>query len=368
MGNEIPPFCIEAEEAILGGCLLDPQAISLIKDYLHVNAFYATAHKEIYDAMLRLHDKGKPTDLISVANWLEEHNQLTYVGGRTKLLTLLDNAVTSINIDAIAELVMEKYLRRELIKAGNQIVQLGHDPENELPVILDKAQQKIFNISNLNFRFTTEHNNEIVNDAYEELKQTNHIYSTGLKDLDKLMVGLEPGTLTVVAGRASMGKSFIATNLALQIMLLHKLPVAIFSLEMTKNQLEYRLWSMISVHEFYASLNLLPLESDRIRRHRGGREPLKEEEFANIDKIVAVARELPLYINDSRKISVAAISSACRQILARQGLGLVIIDYLQMMAEDSDANRSYSLGNVARAIYQMSGDLNNTCCITVPNL
>lgn len=150
----------------------------------------------------------------------------------------------------------------------------------------------------------------------------------------------------------------IALNLAYSTILNHNLPVSIFSLEMTKKQLEYRLWSLISLKEQYEDLGLKPLRSDRIRRHRSGGKPLSEWEFDNIAKIVSIATELPLYINDDRGITVSAIASQCRQIKMREGkLGLVVVDYLQMMAEDSGGNRSYELGDVARGLYKMAGDL-----------
>jgi replicative DNA helicase len=360
LGNDrLPPQNIEAEEAILGGIMLDPEAISRICDRLIPEAFYITAHKDIYQAALRLFSQGKPTDLLTITNWLADHDLLTRIGGRNKLATLVDRTVSAVNIDALAGLVMEKYLRRQLIKAGNEIVHLGYETQKELPIVLDQAEQKVFQLSNQTLTSNTEHNSTINIAAYEELDSDNPIYPTGLHELDNLMLGFEDGTLTIVGGRPSMGKSFIALFLALQMILLHDLPVAIFSLEMTKKQLEYRLWSLISVTDAYKHLDLTPLKSDRIRRHRSGNKPLDDWEFASIAKIVGIASELPLYMNDSRGITVSGIASECRQVKAKEGkLGLVIVDYLQMMAEDSGGNRSYELGDVARGLYKMAGDLN----------
>ena len=355
---ELPPQNIEAEEAILGGILLDPEAIARVSHFLVPEAFYTPIHKDIYQAALRLHFTGKSTDLISVTNWLIDYEILDRVGGRTKLAMLVDRTVSSINIDSLAELVMEKYLRRRLISVGNEIIQLGYQTEAELPTILDRSEQKLYQVSNQVFSTNTEHNSTITASAYEELESIKPIYPTGIVDLDELMVGLEAGTLTIIAGRPSMGKSAIALNFAFQMMLLHDLPVAMFSLEMSKKQLEYRLWSMISVNLRYEKLGLFPLRSDRIRRHRSGSQPLTNEEFDNIAKIVGIASELPLYINDSRGINTAGIASECRQIKAREGkLGLVIVDYLQLMASDTGGNRSYELGDVARGLYKMASDL-----------
>lgn len=151
----------------------------------------------------------------------------------------------------------------------------------------------------------------------------------------------------------------IAMNLALEMIHNHNLPVVIFSLEMSKMQLEYRLWSAISVSNKYESLLIKPLKSDRIRRHRSGFNPLSDTEFISINKVADISGELPLYINDSRGITVAGITNECRQIQALEGgLGLVIVDYLQMMAPDTTGNRSYELGDVARGLYKMASDLN----------
>ncbi len=357
--DKLPPQNIEAEEAILGGILLDPEAMSRVCDILSPKTFYLDAHKDIYQAALRLHHQGKPTDLLAVTAWLTDYDLLARIGGRNKLATLVDRTVSAVNIDALAELVMDKYTRRQLIKAGNEIVHLGYETETELPIILDQSEQKVFRLSHQTLSSNTEHNSTINIAAYEELNSGNPIYPTGLDELDDLMVGFEGGTLTLVAGRPSMGKSFIGSFLALQMILLHDLPVVIFSLEMTKKQLEYRLWSLISVTDAYKHLGLTPLRSDRLRRHRSGNKPLADWEFTSIAKIVDIASLLPLYMNDSRGITVSQIASECRQIKAREGkLGLVVVDYLQMMAEDSGGNRSYELGDVARGLYKLAGELN----------
>jgi replicative DNA helicase len=360
MTDKLPPVNIEAEEAILGGILLDPGALERVVDLLHPEAFYVSAHRDIYEAALMLHRALKPTDLMTVITWLQDRSRLEKVGGAIKLTQLLDRTVSAINIDRLAELVMDKYLRRSVIEAGHEIVDLGYDTASELESVLDQSEQKIFKLSNQRLVSNTEHNSAIAIGAYNQLEENSPIYPTGFYDLDELMVGFEPGTLTLLAGRPSMGKSAISMNFALSMMLQHKLPVAIFSLEMTKKQLEYRLWSAISVMSRYKDLNLIPLRGDRIRKHRAGLEHLTLSEIESIAKILEIAIELPLYINDSRGITVSGIASECRQIKSKEKekkLGLVVVDYLQMMAEDSGGNRSYELGDVARGLYKMAGDL-----------
>ncbi len=356
MIDKLPPHNIESEEAILGGIMLDPEAINRVSHFLIPEAFYINAHRDIYSCALRLQACGKPTDLLSVISWLDDHDLLERIGGRNKLVTLLERTVSTVNIDGLAVLVMEKYTRRQLIRAGNEVMELGYETQTELPIILNQAEQKVFQVSNQGFVSNTEHNSTINIAAYQELESYSPIYPTGLNELDKLIVGFEGGTLTIVGGRPSMGKSQISLFLALQMIMLHNLPVVIFSLEMTKKQLEYRLWSLISVTRDYKDFNLIPLLSSRIRKHRSGNQPMEGWEFNNITKIVGITSKPPLYINDSRGITASRIASECRQLKAQVGLGLVVVDYLQMMAPDG-GNRSYELGDVARELYKMAGDL-----------
>ncbi len=173
------------------------------------------------------------------------------------------------------------------------------------------------------------------------------------------MVGFEPGTLTILAGRPSMGKSAISTFFTLQMATKHKLPAIYFSLEMTEIQLQYRLWSLMSEFHCYAHHNLTQIRGDRLRKHRAGRISLNQQEMDSIAKIIGICADLPVFINDNRGISVAGIASECRRIKARVGsLGLVVVDYLQMMAgENASGNRSYDLGDVARSLYKLAGEI-----------
>ena len=145
--NSLPPQNIDAEESILGGILLDPEAIGRVADILPANAFYITAHKEIYKAALALHNQDKPTDLMSVTTWLYDHELLEKVGGQSKLAQLVERTVSAVNVDRYATLVTEKYLRRQLIQAGNEIVQLGYETSMELETVLDESEQKIFSLT-----------------------------------------------------------------------------------------------------------------------------------------------------------------------------------------------------------------------------
>ena len=355
----LPPQNIEAEESILGGILLDPKAMGRIVDFLLADAFYVRSHQEIYRAAVSLHGNRKPTDLMTISSWLQDHQLLDEVGGIPRLLQLIERTVSAANIDRYAELVMDKYVRRQLIGVGGEVIELARDTTRELDEVLDGAEQAVFRVSNRGRTTRTLPNSEVASAAFSELEKNNPIYPTGLRELDDLIVGFEPGTLTLLAGRPSMGKSQAALFFALQ-MLARRIPVVFFSLEMTAQQLEYRLWSLLSVHPHYCDYGFSPLRSGRIRQHHAGLAPLTELERETIVNVLKVATELPLYFNDDRGTTVMGIASECRRLIGeKKQPGLVVVDYLQMMADDSpNGNRSYELGNVARGLYKMAGDLN----------
>ncbi len=262
MNNEqLPPANIEAEEAILGGILLDPMAMSRVEADLKIEAFVLEAHQEIYRAALTLYRQMKPTDLMAVSTYLCARN---------------------------TKLVMDKYVRRQLIYSGHEIVELGYDNVTDLEDVLNDSQKKVFAVCELKMNSQTDSTAEISIECFNDLESDNPIYETGLYDLDDLMVGFEPGTLSILAGRPSMGKSAISTFFTLQMATKHQLPAIYFSLEMTKKQLQYRLWSLISQFHCYRHLNLTQIRGDRIRKHRAGRINLTQPEMEAISRSEAL--------------------------------------------------------------------------------
>ncbi|NET72609.1 MAG: replicative DNA helicase, partial [Sphaerospermopsis sp. SIO1G2] len=209
--DHLPPQNIEAEEAILGGILLDPEAIGRIRDRLAPEAFYIQAHKDIYQAALTLQAQSKPTDLLTITNWLTDNDKLNRIGGKNKLATLIDRTVSAVNIDALAGLVMEKYLRRQLIKAGNEIVQLGYQTQTELPIVLDEAEQKVFGVTQEKPQSGLIHIADTLINAFQEIETRNQGVALpgipcGFYDLDAMTSGFQRSDLVIIAGRPSMGK------------------------------------------------------------------------------------------------------------------------------------------------------------------
>ena len=326
---------IEAEEAILGGILLDPGAIDRVVDILAPDAFYITAHQSIYRAALALNQQDKIIDLITLTAWLQDHNQLDRVGGKNKLAQLLDRTVSAVSIDAMAELVMEKYQRRRLLIVAEEIAQLGKDATTELPLVLEEVEAKVFNLTqNKSDRFQPQSIQDCIITAFQSLEQGETPgLPTGLIDLDSLIGGVTRKDLIVVAGRASMGKTWVGCHLANQIAL-SGLPVVFFSAEMSKEQLAKRFLAMHS-----------GIDSQRLIQNR-----VYKSEWEFLAKAVRILNELPIIIDDSPAGSQNAsrMRSILRRVVKERGsLGLVVLDYIQKLGDRAAGNRAQAVGAIA---------------------
>ena len=247
--DSIPPQNLEAEEAVLGGILLDPDAIGRVADVLQPEAFYLNAHREIFRTALMLHGQGKPTDLTAMSAWLADTGSLEKVGGNNRLVELVERVPSTASIEQVARLVMDKFLRRQLIRSGNEVIQLGFDQSLPMEQVLDQAEQKIFAISQEKPSKGLTPTAEILTQTFEEIESRSLGTSVAgipvnFYDLDAMTQGLQRSDLIIVAGRPAMGKTSIVLNLAKNVAQLHDLPVCLFSLEMSKEQLTYRLLSM----------------------------------------------------------------------------------------------------------------------------
>ena len=330
--NSLPPQNVEAEESILGGILLDPEAIGRVADLLRPEAFYINAHKDIYKAALALHNQGKPTDLMSVTTWLYDRELLEKVGGQRKYAQLVDRTVSAVNIDRYAVLVMDKYLRRQLIQAGNEIVQLGYETSIELETILDQAEQKIFSLTQKRPQQGLTPISETLVQTFQEIETRNQDLAipglpSNFYDLDAMTGGFQRSDLIIVAGRPSMGKTSFALGIARNIA--EKLPVAIFSLEMSKEQLAQRLLASEA-----------GIESNYLRTGR-----ISQNQWEPLSHALGTLSELPIYIDDTANQTVMQMRSQVRRLQAEQGgkLGLVLIDYLQLMEGSGSENRVQEL-------------------------
>ena len=346
--DRLPPQNIDAEEAILGGILLDPEAMGRVLELLRPEAFYISAHQEIYRAAIALQAQGRPTDLMSVTSYLNDHGLLDKVGGQTRIAELVDRTISAVNIDQYAQLVMEKYLRRKLIQVGTEVAQLGYETNTPLEKVLDQSEQKIFNITQARPQQSLVATADILTTTFSDIESRSlglvlPGISCGFYDLDAMTQGFQRSDLIIAAGRPSMGKTSFVLNIARNIAAFHKLPIAVFSLEMSKEQLVYRLLSSEA-----------QVESGRLRSGR-----VSQTEWEPLGHAISVLSQLPVFIDDTPNISVAEMRSKCRRLQAEQSgaLGLILIDYLQLMEGSGSDNRVQELSKVTRSLKGLAREL-----------
>jgi replicative DNA helicase len=347
--DRLPPQNIEAEESILGGILLDPEAITRVIDILRPEGFYLKNHEDIYRAALTLHQQGKPTDLMSVATWLQDHQLLERVGGQSKLAQLVERTVSAVNIDQYATLVMDKHLRRRLIHVGTEISQLGYELGKALEAVLDQAEQKVFNITQSRPQQGLMPTADILTSTFSEIESRSlgmvlPGLACGFYDLDAMTQGFQRSDLIIVAGRPSMGKTAFSVGIARNIAAIHKSAIAIFSLEMSKEQLVQRLLA-----------NESGIESGFLRSGR-----ISQNQWEPLGHAISVLSQLSIFIDDTPNITVTEMRSKARRLQAEQGgqLGLILVDYLQLMEGSNSDNRVQELSKVTRGLKGLARELN----------
>ncbi|MFN5513178.1 MAG: replicative DNA helicase [Cyanobacteriota bacterium] len=344
----LPPQNIEAEEAVLGGLLLDADALGRVADSLVLEAFYVQAHRSIYQAILALHAQSEPTDVMTVSAWLQDHHLFEAIGGIAKLTQLLEQTVSAVNIDQYAALVMDKYLRRQLIGAGNEIVELGYDTTVELETVFDESEQKIFRLTQKRPQGGLVPIAETLIQTFADLEKLHQKtaspgVATSFYDLDAMTGGFQRADLIILAGRPSMGKTALGLSMAANIARKQNLPVAIFSLEMSKEQLVLRLLASEA-----------RIESNKLRTGH-----LTITEIEEISVAMGNLSALPIYIDDTANITVMQMRSQTRRLQSEQKepLGLVLIDYLQLMEGASD-NRVQELSKITRSLKGLAREIN----------
>jgi replicative DNA helicase len=349
VNDRLPPQNVEAEESILGGILLDPEAIGRVADVLQPDVFYLAAHQEIYRATLALHNQGSPTDLMCVLAWLQDQGLLTKVGGQNKLTQLVDRTVSAVNIDQYATLIKEKYLRRQLIKAANEISQRAYETSLPLDAVLDQAEQKIFSVTQDRIQQGLVPTEEILARTFADLEQRSlgnvlPGLSCNFYDLDAMTQGFQRSDLIIVAGRPAMGKTALSLQIAKRIAEIHKAGVAVYSLEMSKEQLVQRLLASES-----------RIDSNYLRAGR-----INQNQWEPLSRAIGTLSQVPLYIDDTPNPSLGEIRSNARRLQAErpEGLGLILIDYLQLMGGgDAQDGRVQELSKITRALKGLAREL-----------
>lgn len=336
----IPPQNIEMEAALLGGLLLDPNGYDRVADLLTSDCFYHFQHKAIWQAIKQLADGSEPIDLLTLSAQLTETNQLEKAGGLSKIAGLVESIVSATNIDAYANTLAEKAARRKLIAAAQAANQLAYDEAQPLTAVLDGAQQAIYNVGSNKQSCL----NKIGDIAAQELavidrRRTTGVepgVSTGLKDLDGMTGGFSPGDLIILAGRPSMGKTALAVQLCYSVATKCQQPVLIFSLEMSAQQLTNRLIASVA-----------GVAGDRLRAGR-----LSASDWLGVESALPKIKAAPIFIDDTVTSSIAAMRSAARRTVAASGkpLGLIMVDYLQLLGGDKPENRVEELAAYTRGL------------------
>jgi len=325
ISGKIPPQAIEAEKCLLGCLLIDKDAILKVADFLLPEDFYRGIHQIIYEACLELFQKGEPIDILTVSNRLEEKRLLEEIGGRAYLTELINSVSTPSNVLNYATLIHKKRILRDLISAAQDIGQMAFNETEDIDQILDKAEKRIFSIAQKSLSQRFVHVKETLEEAFNRIdklsKQGAFLRGvpTGFRDLDNILAGLQKSDLIILAARPTMGKSALALSIALNVAIKEGIPVGIFSLEMSRDQI---------VDRFIASISGIDLW--RLRTGRLSAEG-EENDFVKIQRAMSILAEAPIYIDDAPNPTALQMKAMCRRLQTEKGLGLVIVDYLQLM-------------------------------------
>jgi len=343
----IPPQNIDAEISLLGAILLDKDAIIKIADIVVPDDFYKDAHGVIYGAMVTLYEHREPIDVITLTNKLEELRKLDIVGGGSYIATLASSVPSAANILHYAKIVSGKAVLRKLLHASADISDIAMHEDKEISEILDHAEQTIFAVSQKHTKESFIAIKDILTESFDRLdelhKNKDKIRGvpTGFKDLDNLLAGFQPSDLIILAARPSMGKSSLAINMAQHIAINEGIPVAIFSLEMSKEQLVDRILA--------SEANV---DSWKLRNAN-----LSDDDFQRIGEAMARLSEAPLYFDDSAGINVLEMRTKARRLQSEHGLGLIVIDYLQLMQGNGSSNRVEEVSDISRSLKALAREL-----------
>ncbi|VAX26887.1 Replicative DNA helicase (DnaB) [hydrothermal vent metagenome] len=347
--KRLPPQNIEAERAILAAVMLDNQAINRAVEVLKTEDFYRESHRKIYSAMLDLNDMSEAIDLITLSDRLRIKDELEAIGGDLYLVELLESVATAANVRLHAKIVHEKGLLRELISIATNIVTQGYDTDGKVDELLDEAERSIFEITDKSMRATFVPMKELVKAGFEIIEKLADQKMTGLpsryKDLDKMTSGFQPSDLVIVAGRPSMGKTAFALGLAQNIALSEQKTVGIFSLEMSKEQLVLRMLcseARVDAHKLRSGFLGQP-GNDNWRR---------------LIEAAGRLNEAPIFIDDTASISILEMRAKARRLKAEHNLGILIVDYLQLMRGRGNVNsREQEISEISRSLKGLAKEL-----------
>lgn len=347
---KLPPQNLEAEQAILGAILLENASFLRVIEILEPSHFYKDSHRKIYSAMLEMFEKNEPIDLLTLSDYLRKNSRLGDVGGVTFLTQLMQTVATAANIRHYAKIVREKYILRNLINIATEIATEAYEETEDVDQLLDRAEQKIFEISQNKMLPAFVDIERIIKDT---IKHIETLYSkkelitglpTGFIDFDQKTAGLQASDLIIIAGRPSMGKTAFCLNIAQNVATTVKIPVAIFSLEMSKEQLAIRM--ICSQGQ---------IDGSKLRTGY-----LAKSDWDKLTYAAGVLSDSPLFIDDSPGPTVLDIRARARRLQSQHGLALVIVDYLQLIRnrQSRTENRQQEISEITRSLKSLAKELN----------
>jgi len=346
--GKIPPHSLEAEGSVVGAILIDRNAIVSVAEFLRPEHFYKDAHRFIYEAMLSLFENREPIDVLTVSEKLKERKVLTKVGGSTYLTELVNSVPTAANIESYATLVKNLSTRRSLIEAAGRIAEMSFDEGRTADESLDKAEQEVFSLSQRHLRQVFIPVKQALAESFDRLDELHKSagglrgVSTGIKDLDDCLAGMQDSNLLIIASRPGGGKTSLALNIAQHVAVKEKLPVGFFSLEMSREELVDRL--LVS----QADIDAWKLKTGR----------LDEKDFGVLSDAMGELAEAPLYIDDTPGQSILEMRTKARRLMAEVGLRLVVVDYLQLArASKNYDNRVQEVAEISQGLKNLAREL-----------
>ncbi len=347
--DKLQPHNVEAEEAVLGALLIDPDAVIQISTFLKPTDFYVQRHGWVFEAVLDLHERRQPADLVTLSDELARREQLEDIGGPAYLTSLINATPTSIHVEFYARIVERTAVLRRLIGAASEIAQLAYQDTEDVSEVIDRAEEIIFSIAERRVERDLRPIRQVLENYYDRMEYLHEHQGeiigipTGLTDLDKLLGGLQRSDMVVMAGRPGMGKTSLALSMALQAARRWQKRVAIFSLEMSDEQLVQRLVSAET-----------GIDSQRLRLGN-----IKPDEWTTFYQAIRLLSETMVFIDDTPAISVLELRTKARRLHAEHGLDLIIVDYLQLMRGGTkNENRQQEISFISRSIKGLARELN----------
>ncbi|MFA5840361.1 MAG: replicative DNA helicase [Candidatus Margulisiibacteriota bacterium] len=346
--ERIPPQDLVAEQSVLGSMLMDKSAISKVVDHLDPESFYRDAHRHIYETILDLFDRGEPVDLVTVTDSLRKSSKLDSAGGAVYIADLLNSVATAANVEYHAKIVAEKSMLRRMIDAGTRMVHESFDESQRVDDILEAAEKTIFNLALKRVREGFFRIDSVIKGVLDKIdslygkKDAITGTPTGFADLDQMTAGFQNSELIIIAARPSVGKTALALNIATNAAIKYKIPVAIFSLEMSKEQLAQRMLCG------EAEVNAQQLKTAS----------LSDTGWKKLTRALGRLSEAPIYIDDTASMSSIEIRAKARRLKIEKGLGMIIIDYMQLMRGRARVeNRVQEISEIARSLKTLAREL-----------